>query len=263
MARRVDPLKAKQARQKKLAIGLGVVLVAVVAFQGPKTLKMLKGPAAVAAPAATTPQPASSTPVTGTPAPAGALAASAAPAAVLVDSDVPPATGQDQLQSFELFRSKDPFEQQAEEVSVEAPVSAAPSEAQPKPVDLPTAVTTGGSGSTNGGSALPGATAGAPVGPSPPSVKPPATTTSVAVNGKVEDVLVKGTFPTLEPVFVLVSLGQNGKSVKIGIAGGSYHDGSDTITLELGKPLTLQNTADGSRYELELRAVEGFPLPKP
>ena len=51
--------------------------------------------------------------------------------------------------------------------------------------------------------------------------------------------------------------------MQIGIAGGSYADGDDTIKLELGKPLTLQNTADGSRYELELRSVQGFPLPKP
>ena len=41
-----------------------------------------------------------------------------------------------------------------------------------------------------------------------------------------------------------------------------YADGDDTITLALGKKLTLQNTADGSRYELELLAVQGFPLPK-
>ena len=85
---------------------------------------------------------------------------------------------------------------------------------------------------------------------------------SIAVNGKVEDVLVRGTFPALDPVFVLVSLAKNGKSVQIGIAGGSYAGGEQTIKLELGKPLTLQNTADGSRYELVLKAVAGFPPPK-
>ena len=53
MAKRVDPLKAKKAKQKKVAIGLCVLLAAVVAFQGPKMLKMMKGPqaAAVAEPA--------------------------------------------------------------------------------------------------------------------------------------------------------------------------------------------------------------------
>ena len=44
MAKKVDPLKAKAAKQRKMAIGLGVMLLAVVAFQGPKTLKLLKGP---------------------------------------------------------------------------------------------------------------------------------------------------------------------------------------------------------------------------
>ena len=44
MAKRVDPLMAKKAKQKKLAIVLSVLLVGVVAFQGPKMLKMMKGP---------------------------------------------------------------------------------------------------------------------------------------------------------------------------------------------------------------------------
>ena len=43
-AKRVDPLKAKAAKQKKIAIGGFVVLARVLAIQGPKTLKMLKGP---------------------------------------------------------------------------------------------------------------------------------------------------------------------------------------------------------------------------
>ena len=43
-AKRVDPLKAKAAKQKKIAIGLCVMFVLVLAYQGPKTLKLLKGP---------------------------------------------------------------------------------------------------------------------------------------------------------------------------------------------------------------------------
>ena len=56
-AKRVDPLKAKAAKQKKIAIGGFVVLAALLAIQGPKTLKMLKG-AEAAAPAVVTPAPA-------------------------------------------------------------------------------------------------------------------------------------------------------------------------------------------------------------
>ena len=43
-AKRIDPLKAKEAKQKKIAIGGAVLLLALLAFQGPKTLKMLQGP---------------------------------------------------------------------------------------------------------------------------------------------------------------------------------------------------------------------------
>ncbi len=61
---------------------------------------------------------------------------------------------------------------------------------------------------------------------------------------------------------MLVSVAKNGKSVELGIAGGTYANGEQTIRLELGQPLTLQNTADGTRYVLELRAVAGFAAPK-
>jgi hypothetical protein len=33
------------------------------------------------------------------------------------------------------------------------------------------------------------------------------------------------------------------------------------VKLTLGKPVTLQNTADGSRYKLELLTVEGAAAP--
>ncbi len=39
------------------------------------------------------------------------------------------------------------------------------------------------------------------------------------------------------------------KAAKISIAGGSLANGS-TVTLSLGKPVTLMNTADGTRYVL-------------
>ena len=39
----VDPIKAKQAKQKKIAIGGAVVLVLLFALQGPKLLKRLHG----------------------------------------------------------------------------------------------------------------------------------------------------------------------------------------------------------------------------
>lgn len=262
MAKRVDPLKAKEAKQRKLAIGLGVLLVAVVAFQGPKTLKMLKGPQPVTSAATATPTPA---PAAGTPAPAaGVPPTPVSQPAVLADSDEPPVIGEGQLQSFELFRSKDPFAQQAGDASDGAPAPAPAETRKLPPIEIP-APSSGGSSGGSGGSSPPGVTGGSTPPPPPPPPRPtPAVspTTQIAVNGKSEVVEVGASFPALEPTFVLVSLAKNGKSVEIGIAGGSYAGGEQTIKLELGKPLTLQNTADGTRYELELETVAGFPPPK-
>ena len=74
--------------------------------------------------------------------------------------------------------------------------------------------------------------------------------------------LAKGSFPAADPVFILESLATDGKSAQISVAGGSYSDGKQTIKLQIGKKLTLQNTSDGSRYDLELLTVAGFVPPK-
>jgi hypothetical protein len=59
-------------------------------------------------------------------------------------------------------------------------------------------------------------------------------------------------FPVASPVFVLVSLTKS--SAKIAIAGGSLQGGG-TATLKKGRPLTLMNTSDGTRYVLRLVSV--------
>jgi hypothetical protein len=64
---------------------------------------------------------------------------------------------------------------------------------------------------------------------------------------------VKGTFPVAENIFRLVSVAKDGKSVQIGIVGGSFDSGQPTATLKLGDKLTLVNTADGTRYVIELK----------
>ena len=117
MAKRVDPLKAKEAKQKKIAIGGAVLLLALLGVQGPKTLKMLQGPQPAAAPASTAP--ATTTPGVA-PAPgATTTGGEAAPAAAppelsaVADSDLSPEAVQGQLATFERFSSKDPFAQQA------------------------------------------------------------------------------------------------------------------------------------------------------
>ena len=176
------------------------------------------------------------------------------------DSDQPPVLEEGQLESFERFASKDPFAQPAElppatPAAAQHPADGKTAE-EPKP-DAPAAgETPAGEQPADGGF-----TTGEPAPPAEEPV-PNAATTSIAVNGVAEDVEVEKTFPSAEPTFLLVKLGKDGKSVEVGIAGGSYANGEATLKLRFGKKVTLQNTADGSRYELELLSVAGFPLPK-
>jgi hypothetical protein len=265
MARKVDPLKAKQARQKKIAIGGCVLLLALVAFQGPKTLKLLQGPQALPSPTATAPATTSPAAPAGTPAgqvPAtGETPAAGAPQlSAVADSDLSPDVEQGQLATFERFASKDPFTQQAE--PVEAPPAAAAADSKDAG-ETPADQTASGAGAGDAGAAGDaGSTDGGfTTGGSEPNKPAVATATSISVNGVAEDVAVSAAFPKAEPTFVLVKVAKNGKSVEIGIAGGEYANGGKTITLALGKKLTLQNTADGSRYELELLTIQGRPVP--
>jgi hypothetical protein len=87
----------------------------------------------------------------------------------------------------------------------------------------------------------------------------------IAVNGVQEQVNVAADFPAASPTFHLVSLTQT--TAKIAIAGGSYASGAATITLKVGKAITLMNTADGTRYRIQLfpqgTAVGGTTTPPP
>ena len=260
MAKKVSPAQAKAAKQKKIAIALSVLFVIVAAIQGPRMLKMLKGPSVpvAAATEASTPAPeATATATTPTAlAPAGAPPEAGQPA-VLASSD----TASEDLLSFELFESKDPFTQQVDAEAQAASAvatdpaeqtSAAPAASSP-PASSGTAVSGAGAEGEEGGGTAPAT----PFAPTAPAAEAAAATT-ISVNGVSGQADVGKEFPTDDPIFVLVSTARNGKSAQIGIAGGSYANGERTITLKLGKPLTLQNTADGTRYELVLKTVAGF-----
>jgi hypothetical protein len=85
---------------------------------------------------------------------------------------------------------------------------------------------------------------------------------TIAVNGDAQSVEVTKRFPKKDKLFVLVSLKQ--KSAKIAVAGGTFTEGQ-TVTLQMGDPLTLLNTATGARYTIKLlftgstpEAVAGF-----
>lgn len=287
MAKRVDPLKAKAAKQKKIAIGLSLMFVLVLAYQGPKTLKMLKPPAAAEA-AAPVPVPVgepvqAGAPSAGTPTlPGSAPGDDVSQPAVLANSDLPVAPGDGQLLSFERFESKDPFKQQVDATAVDPtapdddsqaggdpaapasdpaspgtdPVSPGTDPSIPGSAENPP-LSTGGIGGS--GSSEPGSS-GSSDDPST-SAPPAAAATTISINGVEQPVVVGTPFPADQPTFELISLGKDGKSVQIGVAGGSLAGGAVTVKLTIGKPVTLQNTADGSRYKLELLTVEGFAAP--
>jgi len=228
-----DP-KAKAKRQKIIAGVLGLALVGVLIFQAPKIMSMFGGGSTTTTsePATTTPA-AVTTPVT-TPV-AGSPVPTPGGSAQLVDSDpvLVPADGQ--LVTFDRFESKDPF---APQIS-DAPAVSGP--APTVPVD------------TGSKSQDPEGDEGLPAPDSPASGAAPAAAT-ISVNGATQDVKVGATFPESDPIFKLVSL--KGNTIKIGIVGGGYANGSQTVTLSKGgKPVTLMNTADGTTYVLRLVSV--------
>jgi hypothetical protein len=98
-----DLQKAKEAKQKKLLIGLVPLFLLLAVWQGPKMYKEFFAappPDPRAVQAETTP--AAPAPEEGAPAPAPA-------GDVLLDSDPLPAVGSDRLVSFSRFTGRDPF----------------------------------------------------------------------------------------------------------------------------------------------------------
>jgi hypothetical protein len=245
MAKKLDP-KAKAKKQKIYAAVGGVLLLGLLAFQVPRTMKMLNPPnadsAATTAPATTTP---TSGPIAAPTLSGGNATAVSAPAGDggLVDPDTVPPPQSGQLLSFGLFRTKDPFAQQ---------------------LKLQCAGSTGGEGVAACAKAAPttgtspaktppsDTSRGVPTGTAPPTAAV-LTTAVILVNGESQSVQVGGQFPSADPAFTLVSL--TATTAKVGIAGGSFENGSQTVKLKKNKPLTLMNTADGTRYVLRFVSV--------
>jgi hypothetical protein len=234
----VDPLKAKQKKQKIIAAVLGVALLGVLAFEVPRVMKMMKTPAAPVAQTTTT---ATTTTPAGTPtlaAPTLGGAQQPAPTTGPTGSlaATPVATVQDgQLTSFSRFASKDPFAQQLSDSTSSSTSPASPG------------------GSSSGG-------ASASSSPKVPGNAPAPGSAVISVNGTLYTVATKTDFPqptstdpSVVPVFHLVSV--TAHTAKISIAGGSYATGAQTVTLRENKPVTLMNTADGTRYTLVLKPL--------
>lgn len=254
-----DRAKAKAAKQKKLAIGLGVLLVFVLVYEVPKTMKMLSkhpNPPVASAPTTTptTPAPGATTAPSSLAAPTLAGAAPTTTTSTTSDlvSAVPVSADPGQLLQFERFASKDPF---AAQVTTGAKAGGAK-----------TGSSTGGTAPKSGSGS-----SGAPPKTPPPPPTPPPTAAVIKLDGVPLQVSSGADFPTSGPIFDrlgsplfhLASLTQTTATVTI--VGGSYASGANALTLTVGKLVTLQNTADGTRYTLLLEpqgtAVPGAAQP--
>lgn len=249
MANKTPDSAAAKAKKQKIVLASGaVLLLGLAAIQGPKLMSGGGGEDAAPAPVAAAAAPAPGSGATSSAATlslASAQVASGKNVAVVsgVRLTAAPATtvGKSQLASFVLFDPKDPFVPGVDEES------GAP-EPAPTGTQAPPA---------NGAAAQPSPAAGpAPAAPAPIAFA------TINVDGKPQQLELKDTFPDSGPVFVLRSLSK--KQAKIGVAGGSFDDGQ-AVTLQLGKKVTLLNTATGERYVLRLvytgtapEVIEGF-----
>jgi hypothetical protein len=230
----VDPLKAKQKKQKIMLAVLGVAFLGLLAFMGPKTWKQLHPPpppprvipANGGNPVASAPTTLAAPTLRGAQEPGATTDASGS----LVAAG--PTVQDGQLASFSRFASKDPFAQQLSDAQSSSSSSG---------------------GSSSGGSANPGI-------PGVPGTTPKPGSAVISVNGTLYTVATKADFPqpsatdpTVVPLFHLVSV--TAHTATISIAGGSYATGAATVTLKENKPVTLMNTADGTRYTLVLKPL--------
>jgi hypothetical protein len=264
-----DLQKAKVAKQKKIVIVGSVLFLALLAFQVPRTMKMLHkepqkfhhkrsaqvqttpGTPTSMSPAPSTSAPALSTPVSNT---SGVLTAELAP---------PAREGQLSVLSAS-FKSKDPFRQLIGESSGSAPSTdtstATPTTTSSKPATADRAslkVVPSTAPETSSAVAAPAA----PATPQAPKVTLPFVSAVISVNGKRQGVDVKVDFPNEAPLFHLVSLTKT--TAKVSVSGGSLESGKTTLTLRRGKPLTLVNTADGTRFRLVLVKTSRTALKTP
>ena len=250
--KRVDPIKQREKRAK-IAAGVGVVLlIAVGAYEIPSMLAVMnkKPPAGAQASDAGNRNPDGSIPLPSVS--SSSTTSGLASNGELADTDVPPSAQEAQLVSFSVFETKNPFKPQVtdEDVTVGTPSTpSTPTTTTPSTtmtISTPTTTPTPTAPPVTG-SAVPPASSP----PTPPTTTQPVTPTiAIKVNGAVSRVGSQGTFPARSPVFRVVSWTKD--SAQVGIVGGSYATGDATLTLRVGKEVTLQNTTNGKTYRLEL-----------
>jgi hypothetical protein len=97
-----------------------------------------------------------------------------------------------------------------------------------------------------------------PAKPAPVAVEPEPTVAVLRANGKQHAVAVGEYFKLGDLWFRLVELAP--KTMKVSIVGGSFTGGRQALTVDLGEPVTLFNTATGVEYTLGItKATSGIP----
>ncbi len=246
--KRVDPIKQREKRAK-IAAGIGCALFLVVAaIEVPSMLAVMnkKPPPGANATDAGNRNADGSIPL-----PNVSVSSGLAGNGELANTDVPPTTDGSQLVVFSVFETKNPFTPQATTSTTPVTTTTQPTTASKGGADVPPTTTSTPTATTP--SAVPSTAV-------PPAAGAPTTTTAapppavvISVNGIVTHVGVQGTFPSGAPVFRLVSYTTD--SAQVAIVGGSYASGGATLTLQVGKPVTLENTTDQKTYKLELVAT--------
>jgi hypothetical protein len=242
----------KERRQKKLLLFVLLPALAIaIAIQGPKLKDLFSNAqektsavqgdvvegfkeVAPTVPTETAPGAVSSDPT--------AVAISATEG--LSDTDAAPKTDEGQLISFTRFDAQDPFVQLVSDETPSDQGDAVPADAAPA-TDSSTAPT-----STVGATPTPTASTPPPTTTTGGSTDTAVSGASISVNGSVVLVTVGQNFPENDPAFTVVSIEDN--VVKIGLAGGSFSNGVDTIDLRVGDTVTLISQPDGARFQLKV-----------
>jgi hypothetical protein len=90
------------------------------------------------------------------------------------------------------------------------------------------------------------------VSPSTGSSESQSAGATIEVNGESEDVAVDDPFPASDPTFKLVSITDS--AAKIGLVSGTFSNGQETITINVGETLVLA-ADDGARYAIKVVSV--------
>lgn len=234
--------KEAEEKRKKIILAVGcVLLLGVLAIQGPRFMKQIKGADSTTAAASST---STEAPVTGAGTPAAPSATPFAPSAPATTPRIPKG-----------LKAKDPFSPLFREQPLGS--ESVPDFARPGT----------SSGPSSPSSPASSRSASDPVGfsvtnPSTPTVAPVSPVAAVIwIDDTPQIVSLRQQFPAGAPAFRLVSVSP--KAITIRVAGGKFADGRATVTIRRGHGITLVNTATGVRYDIRFATPTQAPSAQP